>query len=811
MTIPPLSAFHYVKAREVTTQLSVKVGALDGKPPLPRSPGEHEDEELYRGDFQQTYADLRFSCYVVSECVPITLPVSTSYRAFSSRWQWGERLSVPIRICDLPPTATLICEVREVVGSRGDVVVGGAAVPLFNSDGVLQCGLVDVKIHSGVSSPVELISLCDALRDTQDGMTLLAKLVKQHHRGEIEKVDWLDRLTFREVEVVNEKSKRVGSSFHLTLEFPPVRCKDNILSVLYLDQEEEVETQNNELCPIHDPEVLLESLVEQKQHKLSRSLRNGPEAKSIKPNPFSKKQLSQILEYPPTRHLMSDEQDLLWTYRYYLTRFKKGLTKFMKCIDWEDEAEVQMAVELVELWEPIDVEDALGLLSSRFHHTVVRSYAVKRLQDANDDDLRLYLLQLVQALKFEVNIEGKISPLGEFLVQRACNNHYFGNFFYWYLVVECEDDGGNPPLYRSVLQRYSKELLKRGDKGEKQRAVFRQQHNLIVKIKALLANLGKDARPKKIEALIRGINNDPELVQFDMDIPLPLDPTIQICGLIPEKATLFKSSLMPAKLTFRTVSGGEYVTIFKNGDDLRQDQLILQVIELMDKLMCKENLNLKLKPYKALATGATHGFIQFVESVPVAHVTQTEGNILSFFKKNSRDKNVVEPDIMDTYIRSCAGYCVITYLLGIGDRHLDNLMLTKQGHLFHIDFGFILGRDPKPFPPPMKLSKEMVEAMGGVHSEEYSMFREHCFNAFLILRRSASLILNLFSLMLEANIPDIAIDPDQAVRKVQDKFCLDLSEEEAVQLFQQLIDESVSALFSALMENIHKWAQYWRR
>ena len=112
----------------------------------------------------------------------------------------------------------------------------------------------------------------------------------------------------------------------------------------------------------------------------------------------------------------------------------------------------------------------------------------------------------------------------------------------------------------------------------------------------------------------------------------------------------------------------------------------------MDKLMCKENLNLKLKPYKALATGATHGFIQvthlfsptfkkrrndqswnisywlvllalnlrqaqlivepilnhinnslpqFVESVPVAHVTQTEGNILSFFKKNSRDKLVI--------------------------------------------------------------------------------------------------------------------------------------------------------------------------
>jgi hypothetical protein len=56
----------------------------------------------------------------------------------------------------------------------------------------------------------------------------------------------------------------------------------------------------------------------------------------------------------------------------------------------------------------------------------------------------------------------------------------------------------------------------------------------------------------------------------------------------------------------------------------------------------------------------------------------------------------------------------------MGYRHLDNLLLTKDGRLFHIDFGFILGRDPKPFPPPMKLCKEMVEAMGG--AERYTLF-----------------------------------------------------------------------------------------
>lgn len=76
--------------------------------------------------------------------------------------------------------------------------------------------------------------------------------------------------------------------------------------------------------------------------------------------------------------------------------------------------------------------------------------------------------------------------------------------------------------------------------------------------------------------------------------------------------------------------------------------------------------------------------------------------------------------------------------------------MTRSGELFHIDFGFIFGQDPKPFPPPFRFTRSMADAMGGEDSEHYARFKTYCCQSYNWLRKSANLILNLLSLMGDA-------------------------------------------------------------
>lgn len=352
-------------------------------------------------------------------------------------------------------------------------------------------------------------------------------------------------------------------------------------------------------------------------------------------------------------------------------------------------------------------------------------------------------------------------------------------------------------------------------------------------------------RKDQKEVEMRRLLSDEEKrkIPFGLDsIPLPLDPTFSATGLDPSTIFLFKSAMYPAvidisiksenilahdPLKIQMSSNGTendhvsfiadqthqdekntpeiqpsksvYKIIFKSGDDLRQDQLIMQLISLMDGLLKKVNLDLGLLTYGILATGPTDGIMEFVRgSMPISAVVSEYGRnsaaVLNYLKEHNPDPKGplgMKAQAMDMFVRSCASSCVVTYILGIGDRfvyfsysihiicfrHLDNIMIRTNGQLFHIDFGFIFGRDPKPLPPPFRFTRHMADAMGGEDSDHYKKFQSYCCQAYNWLRKSANLILNLLSLMVDANIPDLSVRQDPAIvlKKVEEKFRLDLT------------------------------------
>lgn len=400
----------------------------------------------------------------------------------------------------------------------------------------------------------------------------------------------------------------------------------------------------------------------------------------------------------------------------------------------------------------------------------------------------------------------QMSPLSVFLVSRALGNPRLGTLLNWYLISEAHDK----PYLNQVLE-YMCLRMSPSDKESLNSQLILIESLTKCSTEVRKAKVSTAKRTELLQHLLSSKLR--HMLQKCKPIRLPLDPSIFVVDVIPEKSKVFKSSLCPLMVTFKTTEGGEYPIMYKVGDDLRQDQLVIQVITLMDTLLKNENVDLKLTPYKILATGPMEGAIQYIQNDTMASILSEYHGILGYFKRHYPDPNEesgVASWVMDNFVKSCAGYCVITYILGVGDRHLDNLLIDPEGHFFHADFGYILGQDPKPFPPLMKLPPQIIEAMGGADSSNYNKFRSYCFVAYSILRKNARLILNLFELMKLSSIPDIRVDPDGAILKVKERFNSDMSEEQATAHFQTLINDSVNALLPIVIDHLHNLAQYWR-
>jgi phosphatidylinositol 3-kinase len=202
-------------------------------------------------------------------------------------------------------------------------------------------------------------------------------------------------------------------------------------------------------------------------------------------------------------------------------------------------------------------------------------------------------------------------------------------------------------------------------------------------------------------------------------------------------------------------------------DDLTRDLVIMNLIKRIDKILKEEEgLDLYITTYNILPISNDFGLIEIVPDADTIYAINKRHklSILNYILENNAHVSI--NDTRDRFTKSCVAYCIISYLLGIGDRHMENIMVKRTGEIFHIDFGFILGYDPKLMSPEIRLTNEMIDAMGGKTSKHYNQFKDLCTRCILCLRRH----IDMFKLML-GSLQDVSITPNKKLCKTYiDKF-----------------------------------------
>jgi len=517
--------------------------------------------------------------------------------------------------------------------------------------------------------------------------------------------------------------------------------------------------------------------------------------------------LAKLVETGPLYKIKDDEKWFLWENRDNIKTQPKGLTKFLLSVPWKFPYARLLAMQYLEKWTAPAPLEALILLDYRFPDFNVRAYAVSLLNKLADGDLFNFLLQIVQALKYELYHD---NPIARFLLQRAVRNtHVIGDRLYWLLLSELEE----PPIFEKhgvLLCEY----LRTCDLHRANLLKIKKFIDDLLSI-ALLIKKAKDKDEQK-QILHEELK---KVAMPDKTFRLPIKPRVEVKNLKVEKCKVMSSKKKPLWLVFENVDpdAGDFPVIFKAGDDLRQDFLTLVVLRVMDNLWRAQKMDLHIKLYDCVSTGYMEGMIEVVQNADtIANIMNEYSGAAAALSKdplkkwleNNKKSSEKWQSIVNNFAYSCAGYCVATYVLGIGDRHNDNIMLSRDGDMFHIDFGHILGNFKtfvgiKRETTPFVFTVAYAEVMGGSGSDDFATFSGLAVKSYNILRANASLLVALFILMVPTGIPEIP--DDESIEWISD--CLALEEDDAAagEIYRKLIQLSLTNYRVRFNDLFHIW------
>ena len=237
-------------------------------------------------------------------------------------------------------------------------------------------------------------------------------------------------------------------------------------------------------------------------------------------------------------------------------------------------------------------------------------------------------------------------------------------------------------------------------------------------------------------------------------ISLPYEPDVKIVDV--ELDTIHKNTSSYTKPTIITfiIAENENSTereklrlLFKK-ESIQTDITVLNLMMLSDIILSESTrTNFGAIVYPVMPLTSNSGMIEIVEDAETVHtIMNNHSSILQYIMyKNS---NKIVGDVLQRYLYSLVSYTLHSYFIGLGDRHLQNIMIMDDGSIFHIDFGFILGTDAYPIATAdVKLNSGMLDVIGGSNGDDYKKYLELCSIGVVVLRK----YFNMFFILLSQN------------------------------------------------------------
>ncbi|KAF9580450.1 Phosphatidylinositol 4-kinase pik1alpha (PI4-kinase)(PtdIns-4-kinase) [Lunasporangiospora selenospora] len=262
--------------------------------------------------------------------------------------------------------------------------------------------------------------------------------------------------------------------------------------------------------------------------------------------------------------------------------------------------------------------------------------------------------------------------------------------------------------------------------------------------------------------------------------------------------------------------------IVKQGADLRQEQLACQLIREMGSIWDRAKIDVWIKPMRILVTSDNSGLIETIRNTISIHSIKKDAyarrlnevgvvfTLYDYFRQKFGDPTSEKYlKAQDNFMRSLAAYSVITYVLQIRDRHNGNILMDTNGHIVHIDFGFMLSNSPGSVGfelAPFKLPQEYLDVLGGVNSEKFAEFKALLKRAFMAVRKHTENIVLLIDMMSkDSKLPCFQYG-DNAAQAVRDRLAPSLTEPQAEEFVEKLIMSSCCNVFTRLYDTFQYYS-----